>query len=133
MIRFQFLEVWVRIAEQKYMQNQVTTTILDSMRYLWEDNLKQEFMQYSAQPWRNDRYWNEHCDYCYKFYRPLVDHIYLINAKKKVKPGQKPFMSLQELIDLCMQAGLTQYDHFASQVPFLAFNKAMMTKVDELT
>lgn len=40
MIRFQFLEVWVRIAESKYQNNSITNNLCDSMKFLWDDHLK---------------------------------------------------------------------------------------------
>ncbi len=56
-----------------------------------------------------------------------MEHIYSKYNFKKVKPGQKNFMSLQELIDLTIKAGLSQMENFGSSVPFVSFNKAMMT------
>lgn len=38
------MEVLVRIAEEKYLKNGVSSTMCDSMKYLWEDNLKDECM-----------------------------------------------------------------------------------------
>jgi len=36
-----------------------------------------------------------------KYYKPILDHIYVRYSVKKVKPGHKKFMCLDELHDLC--------------------------------
>ena len=35
---------------------------------------------------------------CLKNYKKIIDHVYKKFAKKKVKPGQVPFMCLDELL-----------------------------------
>ena len=38
--------------------------------------------------------WKENIDTCLRFYKPILDNVYKQYSLKKVKPGQKPFMSL---------------------------------------
>jgi hypothetical protein len=78
------------------------------------------------------RYWNEHVDYGLKYYKTVLEHIYSRYARKNVKPGQKPFMCLQELIDIFTQSGLSIMDNNGPLVPYFAYNCAMITQVDEL-
>lgn len=67
-----------------------------------------------------------------KFYRQALETLFEMYSKKKVKPGQRPFMCLQELQDLCLHIGLSQEPTFGSNIPLFAFNKAMMTQTDEI-
>ena len=49
-----------------------------------------------------------------------------------MKPGQKPFMSLEEFQKLCFDAELVG-DNCAERDLSLFFNLAMMTQIDEVT
>lgn len=87
--RHQFLELLVRIADEKYIQKlKVTNSISEAFKLLWDEHLKQELEnQYNESKWRWERYYNEECDYCLKHYRKIIDHIYKRFSKKKVRPG----------------------------------------------
>jgi hypothetical protein len=62
----------------------------------------------------------------------LSEESKILSNNAEVKPGQKNFMSLQELLDLISLSQLNSLEHFASGVPYFAFNSSMMTQVDEL-
>ncbi|CAD8184428.1 unnamed protein product [Paramecium pentaurelia] len=132
MVRFQFLEMWIRIAEDKYIRNGIAKSFEEALKWLWEDHLKEEFNKYNSQTFRDSRYWNEQCDLCMKHYKTILDSVYIRYSVKKVKPGQKPFMSLQELQDMCSHIGLNQLDTYGPNTSLFAFNKAMMTQIDEV-
>lgn len=89
------------------------------------------FSQYNAQPWRDEKYWCEDCDDVLKKHKQILDTVYAKYSEKKVKPGEKKFMSLEELIDLCKHANLFD-ENFVERDVNLAFNTAMMTQMDEL-
>ena len=38
-------------------------------------------------PGRDEKYWCEDVDYCFKNYKKIVESIYKTYSKKKVKPG----------------------------------------------
>ena len=131
LIRYQLMEVLVRIAEEKYIKNNVEDNYTGAVKALINDHCLPYFKQFDAQKWRDDRYWNEECDDVLKYYRPVLENIYTQYSKKKVKPGQKKFMSLEELSAICKKADV--YDEFfVERDSNLAFNLAMMTQFDEL-
>ncbi|CAD8053199.1 unnamed protein product [Paramecium primaurelia] len=132
MVRFQFLEMFVRIAEDKYIKNGIAKSFEEALQWMWNDHLKEEFNKYNTQIFRDTKFWNEQCDLCMKHYKTILDSIYIRYSVKKVKPGQKPFMSLQELQEMCAHIGLNQIETFGPNIPLFAFNKAMMTQIDEL-
>ena len=85
------MELIVRIAEEKYINKyQKTKNYFEAVEMLWEDNLIAEFsnLKYDTQIWRNERYFNEDCDYCLKHYKRIIDYVYKKFSVKKVKPGQ---------------------------------------------
>ncbi|EGR29347.1 leucine rich repeat protein [Ichthyophthirius multifiliis] len=132
--RHQLMEALVRISEEKYiLKYQRCNTFIEAIKLFWEENLEQIFVEkYNSQKWRTERYWNEECDYCLKNYKKIIDYVYKKFAKQKVKPGQPPFMCLDELIRIVSLAGLTEDEHFGSTVCYFAFNLSMMTQIDEL-
>ena len=76
-------------------------------------------------------YWNEENDTCLKFYKNIIDNIYKHNSSKKVKPGQKPFMSLDELLTIFKNLEL--YDeHFVERDVNIAFHLSKMLEIDEI-
>lgn len=48
-----------------------------------------------------------------------------------MKPGQKPFMCLDELNDICKSLNLYN-EHFVERDMNFAFNLSIMTQVDEI-
>lgn len=66
-----------------------------------------------------------------KKHKSILEQVYAKYSNKKVRPGEKKFMCLEELIDLCKYANL--YDeNFVERDACLAFNWAMMTQMDEI-
>ena len=56
-----------------------------------------------------------------------MENVYKLNSIKKVKPGQKPFMSLDELNEICKILNFYEGNDFAEKDAQLAFNLSMMT------
>lgn len=82
------MEVFLRIAEEKYiLKNSQTTLFSVALTKLWDDHLAGLSSQYNEQKWREERYWNEECDFCLKHHKSLIEHVYHKFSKKKVKPG----------------------------------------------
>lgn len=135
LIRYQFLEVWVRMAEQKF----ITTGVLHSYPEAVDRMLKDHILSYislndtayNGQRWRDERYWNEECDTVYKSYLPVVQSFYKKYSGLKTKPGQKKFSCLEEINRLVSEAQLLN-DNFVDRDIVVAFNMSMMTQVDEL-
>ena len=62
----------------------------------------------------------------------ILETVYNKYSEKKVRPGEKKFMCLEELIDMCKHANLFD-ENFVERDVNLAFNMSMMTQVDEIT
>ncbi|KRX01621.1 hypothetical protein PPERSA_00328 [Pseudocohnilembus persalinus] len=131
--RHQFMEIWVRLSEEKYIfKYKSTQSHYEALRMLWDEHLEKHFTKFDQQKWREERYWNEDCDYCLKHYKKLIDYIYKQYAKKKVKPGQVPFMCLDELNQIISLCNLNAEESFGSSVYLFAYNMSMMTQVNEI-
>lgn len=86
---------------------------------------------YNSEEWRWKKYICEEVDLVYKAYKPVLDAIYTKFSGRKAIPGQKPFMSREEWMELCTQAGLVN-DTFPSRDVDLTYCLAMSVRVDEL-
>lgn len=82
---------------------------------------------FDSQKWRRDCYWNEECDSVYKTYKGVLEAVYKKYSVKRVKPGQKAFMCLEEVNDICKMCLLYSDDNFVERDAFIAFNLSMMT------
>lgn len=61
LVRYQFMEVIVRIAQDKYLRSGACKSIKEAVRRLFEDDMiKAKLLEFDkAQDWRDTRYWNE--------------------------------------------------------------------------
>lgn len=132
LVRYQLMEVMVRIAEERYIKSGQAQNFAEAVEISLRDNFMPIFNKYNAQIWRDEKYWCESCDDALKFYKIVLDHVYFRYSVKKVKPGQKKFMCLEEFHDIFKHANLLD-ENFVERDVYLAFNLAMMTNVDELT
>ena len=106
-------------------------TYAEAVTRILEEHFKPMFSQYNAQTWRDEQYWCEEVDDVMKKHKSVLEQVYAKFSKKKVKPGEKPFMCLEELIDMCKNASLFD-ENFVERDVCLAFNWAMMTQVNEI-
>ena len=71
-------------------------TKLDAIKAIYEKNLQPYFGHLNTQKWRDERYWNEEVDNIYKAHFPIFDYIYKNYGCHYLKPGDKPFMMVDE-------------------------------------
>lgn len=133
LVRFELMECLIRIADEKYMKKgaQVSANHVEAVDTMIQDHFSSIYDKFDSQGWRENTYWNEECDEVYKTYKKVLEEVYKKFSVKKVKPGQKSFMCLDEINDICKIGNL--YDeNFVERDAFIAFNLSMMTQVDEL-
>lgn len=98
---------------------------------MYEKNLIPFYGHLNPQKWRDERYWNEECDNILKSHFPIFDKVYKTFGCHYLKPGDKPFMMVDEFESIFVAAGLIN-DNFVGRDCYISFNSAMMTQVDEL-
>ncbi len=76
---------------------------------------------------RTSRYWNEQCEQVILGYRKYIDGMYNKHPQKKVNPGQKKFMCLDEAIEICKLSELFFKSPVQEADICQSFNLAMMT------
>lgn len=131
LVRFQFMEILTRIAIDKYYKGGIAVCHSEAVIMLLENNIIPNLSHILADKWRFERYLNEGCDLVLKSNRHLLQNIYGRYSGRKVKPGQKPFMSLSEFEAIIQGTDLIT-ETFTVREIGLAFNLSMMTQVQEL-
>jgi hypothetical protein len=109
----------------------MTETHSDAVKKCFTENILPAMKNYDCNKFRWERYINEQVDLVLKAYLPIIKWIYGRYSKKNVKPGMKPFMSLEEFQEICTNAELLN-DTFTAREMDFAYNLSMMTQVAEL-
>ncbi len=107
------------------------STFSEAITILIDNHCKDVFPKYDAHTWREEKYWREETDDVIKKHKSILEQVYAKYSNKKVRPGEKKFMCLEELIDLCKHANLFD-ENFVERDACIAFNLAMMTNMDEI-
>ncbi|CAK90105.1 unnamed protein product (macronuclear) [Paramecium tetraurelia] len=130
LVRYQMMEFLVRVSDDKYIRFNPQINIVQATKMMLEQCMP-HMSQFDSHKWRAERYFVEQCDDVCKKYKWVFDYVYMRNSSRKVKPGQAPFMCLDELKDICNRANL--YDeNFVERDVNLAFNLSTLTQIDEL-
>ncbi|CAD8172456.1 unnamed protein product [Paramecium pentaurelia] len=133
LVRYQFLEMFFRIANDKYIRNDIYKSYADALfRLLKEFKEQYEYFD-NIQEWRTQRLWTRECDHLLQIKMPFVKKLYdyvtdIANRKWYFK---LKWISIREFKEFCRQFNLHEYLSEKQQV--IIYNFSMMTQVDELT
>ncbi|CAK71521.1 unnamed protein product (macronuclear) [Paramecium tetraurelia] len=133
LIRFQFLEMFFRLANDKYVRTNIVKNHADAVYRLIRE-FKEHFKNFdTCQKWRDERYWNKECECLIQFKTPflkkLYDYVTDLNNRKwyfKMK-----WVAIKEFKDFCKQMGLM--DYINEKLIVIIYNFSMMSQADELT
>lgn len=134
LVRHQFMEVIVRLAEEKFVKSKVCESYFEAVKKIIEEHFIEKFKRsfHFINTWREKYYWIEECDIVLKYYKDiLLIPLYDAHSGKKTKPGKKKFMCLDEFNAL-VQKGQLFGDTCGERQMYMAFNLGMMVQVDEL-
>ncbi|CAD8064944.1 unnamed protein product [Paramecium sonneborni] len=135
LVRYQLMEVLVRIAIDKYLRTQICKSIKESLRKMFEeDGIKLKLQEIDrSQDWRDMRYWNEQCDILLKDRLPMLKLLFKFTSKLNAKQKYYKHIWLQfkDFRDLLNKCDL-YCDIFVERDAYLAYLLAMQTSVDEL-
>lgn len=131
LVRYEFLEILVRIAMDKYIRNKIFNSYNQAMQRLLADHLVPIMSTYKTDKWRNEEYYKEEVDLVLKANKDIFLVIYKKYSGKNTLPGKKPFMSVEEFRQVCIDSGLVG-ENFATREIDVCFSQSMMTQVDEL-
>ena len=130
LVRFQFLEILIRISNDRYVRNKISGNIIDAARKLFNELLLPIMTKYNME-WRSQVYLTEDVDLVYKAHKPIIEAIFKKYSGRKSLPGQKYFMSIEEFRDLCRDAKFENEKCTNKEID-LAFILAVSVQVDEV-
>ena len=131
LVRFQFLEILLRLAFKRYEETKMVETKSEAVRMMINRNLLPYYGKQNAQKFRDERYWNEEVDNVYKSHVTLFEYLYKNYGGTHMKPGDQWFMTTDELENIFADAELIN-DQLVSRDIAVFYNLAMMTQVDEI-
>ncbi|CAD8208269.1 unnamed protein product [Paramecium pentaurelia] len=135
LIRYQFMEVLVRIALDKYTRTGICKSMKLSVLKLFEDDLVRIRLQEidRAQDWRDLRLWNEQCDLLIKDRLPMLKLLFKFTSKlnSKLKFYKQTWVQFKDFRDLLLKCDL-YCDTFVERDAYIAYLLSMQTQIDEL-
>ncbi len=94
--RYQFLEIILRLAEDMYITKKVYSDFPTAIQKMFDTYVMDYAETIDHQKWRCDNLWNEGCDVVLKHYLKAIKAVYKKYSGDLCKPGEPPFMSIQE-------------------------------------
>lgn len=133
LMRFEFMEMMVRVAGYAFMQAEKKfTTWAEAVEHYINKYCEPYFKKNDAMHiWREETAWKEENDYIMKKHMQIFDSVYSQYSGRKVLPGKKPQMCIDEFRSLVQDIGCGQ--DIAEKMVSLVFNCSMMSQVNELT
>lgn len=131
LVRYEFLEIIIRVAGDRYIRNKLCSTYLEGFNRIIKEHLWPVLNKFTSDKWRTEKYFCEEVDIVLKVNKSIFQALFKKYSGKHTLPGKKPFMSLEEFRMLCNDAGLVG-DNFATREIDVCFSQSMMTQVDEL-
>ena len=114
LIRCQLMEVFVRIALQKYIKRHkdvkgaVKLTESEAVVKLFEEELKHHFQKHNCHNWRKEYLWCQEVDESFKNSIDEVKALFHKYSERCSKPGKERFCSLSEFFLMISSSGILE-------------------------
>jgi hypothetical protein len=131
LVRYQFTELLVRIAYDRYVRTKKSPDIIKGFSMFLEEKIGHGLSLNNSQIWREQEYLHETVDVVLKSFKPIIGYIFKTYSGKKSLPSQKPFMSIEEFKQLCLDAKIIS-EKLAARDLEGCFVLSMIVQVDEL-
>ncbi|CAI2387670.1 unnamed protein product [Moneuplotes crassus] len=157
LVRYQLMEVLVRIAIHKYcrsrgddraksnfsqsmgsvkptspkVQKEIYTHS-QAVKKLFEEHFLEHMVKFDCNKWRVEKLWNQQNDEVLKKYYKQIKSVFEIYSGKHTKPGKPKFSSIEEFLNMVMSTGVLKNGSIGVSEMGAIFNVSMMTQIDEL-
>lgn len=138
LVRYQLMEILVRIALKKYYKPSkegripIRMTMSEAVIKLFEENLLPQFNKFNCHRWRLAHLWCQEVDEAFQEHLEEINTLFKLNSGKYSKPGKAKFMSLDEFYQMITNSGILESKSLGSGEVGSLFNISMMTQVKEL-
>ena len=131
LVRYEFTEILVRIAFDRYVRNKVCKNIVEAFQCFLQDNLEKLIQINSSEQWRQKHLYEENVDIILRAFKLVFEAAFKVYSGKKALPGQKAFMSFEEFKAFCNESKIIEASVPARDLEG-CFYLAMNLQVDEL-
>lgn len=138
LVRYQLMEVFVRIALHKYYKpqkdisesNKLTQSM--AIKKLFEDELLQHFRKHDSNKWRIEKLWTKENDEVLKSYYKYIKRLFATYSGKYTKPGMPKWTSMDEFLNMITNTNILKNGSIGTSELGSIFNISMMTQINEL-
>jgi hypothetical protein len=130
-VRFQFLEILVKIGVVKYFRSKIIKNLSQAITKCFDTHLFKFMRSLDSRTWRINVLWSEEWDMAFKRYHSTVSKIYTVYSGRYAMPSKPHYMSIDEFFELVWTTKIVSDDFGQREIGTL-YNLAMMTRVDEL-
>ncbi|CAI2364501.1 unnamed protein product [Moneuplotes crassus] len=131
LIRFQLLELLVRLGIHKYYKSNISATKFDAIKEFFNKDLGSFLEKFQSYKWREEEYFCEEVEYILKEYMPQLDQLFNMYSGKYTLPSQPKFVSLEEFQEMIATSGILSLN-IANKDIGKYYNLSLETEIDEL-
>ena len=105
LVRHNFMEVFVRMAQTKYTKTKQTKTYGDALRKFLKEYLSKFVEEFDCHKWRKEKLWKEVNDLAFKRGLQTLKEAYKSNiGENTTSPAMNDYMCLQEFEQMIVKA-----------------------------
>ena len=131
LVRHQFMSLLVRAAKDKYVTVlKVTKDPLVATKMTFENHYDQAIKGFEYHKWCEERYYNEQVDNFLKAFLPILDGVYLSNARQKGPRKKDIWMELDEFNNFIQS--IVDIDEYPIRDNPYIFNQSINLQVNEI-
>jgi NLR family CARD domain-containing protein 3 len=131
LVRYEFMEMLVRVASDRYFRNKTCKSIPEAFESLMNDGMSSMLSLHNSNDWRLKSYICEEIDVTLKAYKLILDTVFRMYSGKKALPGQKHFMCIEEFRQLCYDSKIVNLSLPSREID-MCYCQAMMVQIDEM-
>ena len=131
LVRYQFLEVFVRLAIHKYFKNNICKSKYEAIYKFFTEDIGNYLNNFKSYEWREQHYFCEEVEYILKEYTAELDELFKLYSGRYTMPSMPKFVSLEEFSEMIAQSGVLKLN-IANKDLGKYFNLSIQTESDEL-
>lgn len=130
-IRYQFLEIFVRLALKKYYVSKVYGTKLEAVKRFFGIDLHHFLNKFRSYEWRENSYFCEEVEFILKDYAEELAELFRVYSGRYTLPSKPKFVSLEEFSEMVSDSGVLSLN-IANKDLGKYFNLSIETQLDEI-
>ena len=131
LVRYQFLEIFVRLAIHKYHKSKICKSKLEAIQKFFDEDIGKFLKRFHSYEWREKKYFCEEVEIILKDYAEGLDDLFKMYSGRYTMPSKPKFVSLEEFTEMVSHSGILSLN-IANKDIGKYFNLAMETQVDEI-